>query len=167
VAFIGKINASSGETIYQAVQPQKWTQTPNQNVLIWSRSYQGLMPYNGADNLTQTGYFPNGSEYFYIAYSFLGPAENNNIRYHLQTPTVSKEGIIGGYTPNATNFNGYVGFGRGLTVSTSYGTDVGLFNMNGTARLGMFINQGFSTHEDMLTLFDAITSGPASDVPLA
>jgi hypothetical protein len=50
-------------------------------------------------------------------------------------------------------------FGAGINSPTNY-------NGYGVARLGMFINQAFSTVEDMNTLFAAITAGPVTDIDL-
>ena len=56
-------------------------------------------------------------------------------------------------------FNGYPMFGAGFGSTTSY-------NTFGTVRLGMFINDDFSTVEEMNTLFAQITAGPANGLPL-
>jgi hypothetical protein len=160
IVFIGQADSTGNDVIYQAAQPVKWGQTPFQNVLMWSRPFQGLLAYNGNDNQA-VGYTPDNSEYFYAAFSFLGSIGGYTVRYHVQTPTVSLSGTLPANTPN-DNFNGFIGFGQGLSENPWDPR----YDINGTARLGMFINQGFSTHEDMLTLFDAITSGPASNVTL-
>lgn len=152
VGSIDSINAS-GEVVQIAAQPIKYSQTGSQNVIMFSRPNQGLMPYNGADNNT-IGYNPDGSEYYYVALSFLA---NNTVRYALRTPSTSQNGVVNGATHSA--FNGYPMFGAGFGSATNY-------NGYGVVRLGMFINQAFSTKQQMDDLFAEITSGPVTDIDL-
>jgi hypothetical protein len=153
-------SSSSGDVLYMASQPIKWSQTGDQTYWIFSRTWQGVMPYNGNDNQFQMlpggqGFVPDGSEWFYIAYSFLN---NSTVRYYLRTPSLSASGTLPGAT--SQNFNGYTSFGRAGGASDSSA------NINGDVRLGMFINRAFSTEQEMNTLFAAITSGPVTDIDL-
>lgn len=174
LVFIGNVNTNGSNAVYQTASPiinPSWSADRSQRLGIWSNPSQGLRPFASQDNWVYSGattggniggynYYNGGNEYFYAAYSFLpNPFGNNEIRYHLQTPSFSAEGLAGGYSRG--NFGGYVGFGQGLG-----GYNLTDYNINGIARLGVFINRAFSTHEEMLTLFNAITSGPASNVTL-
>jgi hypothetical protein len=161
LAVVAKADSQSvNDVLYIATQPIKWEQTPEQTYWIFSRNWQGIMPYNGNDNQYEIlpggeGFIPDGSEWFYIAYSFL---TNDTVRYYLKTPSLSASGILPGAT--SQNFNGYTMFGRAGGASE---TDA---HINGTVRLGMFINRAFSTEQEMNTLFAAITSGPVTDIDL-
>jgi len=184
VAFVGKIDITSKDrTIFQNIQT-----TYRQNVgidlqpgnaterAIFSRGVPfggitGLSPSNATFGTNVgNGYTPVGSEWFYISYSFLGPNNNNDIRYYLQTPTLSDQGVINGF--QAPGFNGIPGFGLGGYALAGYSSSfdsINQFNnnsMDGVARLGIYINQGFNTHEDMVSLFQTITAGPANNLPL-
>jgi hypothetical protein len=123
------------------------------DMLVFTRTAQSLMPYNGQDNQT-TGYLPNGSEWYFYAASFLN---NGTVRYATRKISGNLNGTVLGN--NGTTFNGYPGVAAGFANESVYGT-------TGTYRLALFINQAFSTESEMNDLFDTIVSGPAADLPL-
>jgi hypothetical protein len=155
LAFVGKLDVTAiGQSGLICAQATKWNANPTTTIQIFGRSSQGLMPYNGNDNQTM-GYIPDGSEWFFVAASFL---ENNTVRYAIRTPTQARNGQLTG-SSNKQSFNGFPTFG----TSFNGPGDVDLF---GQVRLGMFINRAFSTEQEMNDLFTAITSGPVTDIDL-
>jgi len=184
LVFVGKADVTIGSrTIFQNIQTTYSDQNINPDLrggqqierAIFSRgtlfeNIPGLSPSNAQIDANVGGYYtPTGNEWFYISYSFLGPNNNDNIRYYLQTPTVSGEGILNGY--NAPGFNGIPGFGLGGYALAGYTGNLNSIHQNaniiqGIARLGIYINQGFPTHSDMVSLFQTVTAGPANDLPL-
>lgn len=200
MVFVGKVNSTTTDrTVLQNLQTT-YRQRTGARILDFAATertiHHGVLPFqggikssninNGSQPLIQipagvhpvggypifSSYIPTGNEWFYIAYSYLGPSQNNTIRYYLQTPSVSAEGTVAGYS--APSFAGYAGFGiGGYAFSYPWDWDNGYNSIyepsnaiNGVVRLGMNINQGFNTHEDMVTLFNSITSGPANDIVL-
>jgi hypothetical protein len=186
IAFVGKANITTTDrTIFQNIQT---TYSQNVNIqlgagdlterAIYSRgepfgAIAGLSPSNSQFGTSVGGYFgsnytPTGNEWFYISYSFLGPNNNNLVRYYLQTPSLSDQGTINAH--EAPAFNGIPGFGLGGYAIAGYVNFNSVENfrnsIDGIARLGIYINQGFNTHEDMVSLFQTITAGPANDLPL-
>lgn len=153
LVLVGRINVAgaANETVLINAQKIKWQQTSNENVVIFGRPNQ-LNAYNGSDN-QHMGYVPNGSEFFYVAASFLA---NNTVRYQIRSKTQNRNGTVSG-NASKLNFNGFVGFGAGLGSATNYG-------YVGIVRLGMFINQEFTTEAAMTTLFETITAGPANQL---
>jgi hypothetical protein len=195
VAFIGNVNStgSNGNTVLQNTQTSYFDNSNNSDLGDGNQNFTGaaslIRPFTGgapgmAPTLSRpdgrfiggyiagygnTRYIPTGNEWFYIAYSWLGPNSNNNIRYYLQTPTLTGSGLIGGY--EAINLAGYPGYGIGGYAFKQGGFPLdavvgGYNNINGLVRLGVHINQGFETHEDMVSLFSALTAGPADDLKL-
>lgn len=156
--------------LYSVVRPFEAGSQPSNSFGGYAdgvRYFSGLHPVGGYPLFSN--YVPSGNEWFYLAYSFLGPNNNNDIRYYLQTPTVSGEGIIAGYS--YTGFSGLPGFGIGGYSYTGRFTDTNSFenpinSINGDVRLGMYINQGFSTHSSMVSLYQTITAGPANNIIL-
>lgn len=190
IAFVGKADITTKDrTIFQNIQTT-YSQDVNINLntgepterAIYSRGepfggIAGLSPSNAQFGTDIAGdfvggyfgtYIPTGNEWFYISYSFLGPNNNNDIRYYLQTPSVSSQGIINGR--EAPGFNGIPGFGLGGYSIAGYLTfnSVEQFrnSIDGVARLGIYINQDFNTHNDMVSLFQTITAGPANGLLL-
>lgn len=190
LAFIGKADITkTNRTVFQNLQSTySYGAGINLNLgptdrAIYSNAdiFNGLYPSNpsgfigigtqGVGGYTIVNrYFPTGSEWFYISYSFLGPENNNFIRYYLQTPTVSSEGVVAGY--GAISFNGIPGFGiGGYALGPSWATSSDsvqnpINTINGVGRLGLYINQAFPNHSDMVNLFQAITAGPANNIKL-
>lgn len=152
LVYVGKINAASApaETVILATQPNLNGFNGNQVNMVFARPFQSLMPYNGNDN-QQSSYLPNGSEWFLAAFSFLS---NNTVRYAIRSSTKTLNGVVNG-SSSKQNYNGFVTFGAGFGNLPQY-------NVFGTVRLGMFINDDFSTVEEMNTLFAQITAGPAN-----
>jgi predicted phosphodiesterase len=178
IAFVGKVNSTSTDrTVLQNIQTYYDSRAGNINLdsnttfdAVYSIARPigqapGLKPSNSSQSINYT---PAGNEWFYISYSFLGPNANNNIRYYLQTPTLSSQGILQG--SNTTNFEGLPGFGIGgyALVSNIQPNSIQrpINTINGTALLGMYINQGFNTHSNMVELFNTIKTGPAKDIDL-
>jgi hypothetical protein len=155
LVYVGKVDSqgANAEVMYIVAQPIKYSQTSSQNVVLFSRPGSGLLPFNGSDN-QYINYNPDGSEWYYVALSFLA---NNTVRYAVRTPSTATNGTVNGSTHSA--FNGYPMFGAGLGSATAY-------NGFGPVRLGMFINRAFSTEQEMNDLFTAITSGPVTDIDL-
>lgn len=123
------------------------------NMMVFTRPYQSLMPYNGQDN-QETGYLPNGAEWYFYAVSFLN---NGTVRYATRKVSGNLNGLVDGN--NGTTFNGYPGVAAGFGQQSLYGT-------TGTYRLALFINQAFSTEADMDYLFNTVVTGPAADITL-
>lgn len=197
IAFVGNVNATvTDRTILQNIQTV-YNNSVGINLNRYSQTERALFsvvrPFDGGSQpsnsfggyadgaqyfsgLHPTGgypvfsnYIPSGNEWFYLAYSFLGPNNNNEIRYYLQTPTVSGEGIIAGYS--YTGFSGLPSFGIGGYAYTGRFTNSNSFEnpintINGDVRLGMYINQGFNTHASMVSLYQTITAGPANNITL-
>jgi len=119
--------------------------------IVFTRGYnddQGLMPYNGVDNQV-IGYFPNGSEWYYFAVSFLN---DGSVRFALRKPSGNSNGTVDGGS-GLGDFSGYVGVAAGFGSDTTY-------NTTGIYRSAFFINQGFSTEQEMEDLFNILsTSG--------
>lgn len=154
MVYVGKIQGTTYDPVHIAVQPVKWTQTSLTNAVIFSRSSQGILGYNGSDN-NAINYVPDNTEWYYLAISFL----NGSYRYQLRKAS----GDLNGTEPavaTPTAFNGYIGVGAGFGSATTY-------NFNGNMRLALLINQGFSTEQEMDDLFNTfINGGPASDLTL-
>ena len=118
------------------------------DIIVFTRGYieQGLMPYNGEDN-QDTGYFPNGSEWYYFAVSFLN---NGTVRYATRKLSGNLNGTVAG-SDGEGNFNGYPG------VAAGFGSE-SVYNTTGIYRSAFFINQGFSTEEQMEDLFNILSA---------
>jgi hypothetical protein len=143
------INSPADENVLINCSSTRFGQT----MIVFTRSSQSLMPYNGQDNQI-TGYLPNGTEWYFYAVSFLN---NGTVRYATRKVSGNLNGTVSGN--NGTTFNGYPGVAAGFGNQSVYGT-------TGTYRLALFINQAFSTEADMNTLFTTITSGPAANLQL-
>lgn len=116
--------------------------------IVFTRGYnqQGLMPYNGVDN-QETGYFPDGSEWYYFAVSFLN---DGNATYAIRKLSGNLNGTVEG-SSELENFNGYVGVAAGFGSESAY-------NTTGIYRSAFFINQGFSTTQQMEDLFNILSA---------
>lgn len=119
--------------------------------VVFSRSSQSLLGYNTLDNRSIGNYTPNGSEWFYVAVSFLN---NSTARYYIRKLSGNLSGTISAGNSAAT-FTWFPSMGRWFG---------GNYPILGTMRLAMGINQGFSTESLMLDLFDTVKNGPAIDL---
>ena len=156
LVYVGKIDAINvpEECVLLSTQPDLYNSNSDQINMVFTRPYQSLMPYNGVDN-QETGYLPDGSEWFYAAFSFLS---NDTVRYAVYSPTQTLNGILDG-SSSKQNYNGFITFGGGFGDPERY-------NVFGTVRAGMFINQAFETQTDMENLYNDIISGPVNDLGL-
>ena len=191
LVFVGRVDGASKDSIiYQGIQPRLNARffsgvQPGQGIYSESKVWAGLYPDNGTEAVNygnvqpiagydrggtypggyyRSSYLPIGgydSEWMYLAYSFLGPNYNNNIRYYLRTPSISGTGIIGGYS-SPSNFLGMPMFGVGGYSFNIPTTPIN--NFAGNVRLGVYINAAFPELTDMLTLYKEITAGPANDL---
>jgi len=116
--------------------------------IVFTRGYltQGLMPYNGTDN-QDTEYTPNGSEFYYFAVCFLN---NGTARYAIRKLSGNLNGTVTG-SDGLENFNGYVGVAAGFGSESEY-------NVTGIYRSAFFINQSFSTTQQMNDLFNVLSA---------
>jgi len=155
MVYVGKVGVLGfPELVHIGVQPIKWTQTGETNVIIFSRTIQGILGYNGLDN-SFIVYKPDNTEWYYLAISFFS---NGTYRYQLRKASGNENGSQPAL-PTPTSFNGYIGIGAGLNSATSY-------NFNGNMRLALLLKQGFSTEQEMNDLYNIIASGPAQGILL-
>jgi len=119
-------------------------------MIVFSRSSQGLMPYNGNDN-QQVGLTPNGTSWYFLACSFNG---DDTVTYK----RVSIQGTVTGTLPatTSTSYDGYLGVAAGFGATSVYG-------VTGIYRLAMFINQSFDAN-GLDYLYNTIKNGPAADL---
>lgn len=118
------------------------------DVIVFTRGSieQGLMPFNGSDNQT-TDYLPNGSEWYYFSVCFLN---NGTVRYATRKLSGNLNGTVTG-SNEFVNFNGYPG------VAAGFGSE-SVYNTTGIYRSAFFINQGFSTAQQMEDLFNTLSA---------
>jgi hypothetical protein len=114
--------------------------------LVFTRAAisQGLMPFNGSDN-QNTGYLPDGSEWYYFAVCFLN---DGTVRYATRKISGALNGTVLG-SSGVSNFSGYAGVAAGFGSQSTY-------NTSGTYRSAFFINKSFSTESEMNNLFDIL-----------
>ena len=116
--------------------------------IVFTRGYnaQGLMPYNGEDN-QDTNYYPTGSEWYYFAVCFLN---EGSARFAIRKPSGNLNGTVVA-SDGLVSFSGYVGVAAGFGSQTEY-------NTTGIYRSAFFINQSFSTEQQMDDLFDILSA---------
>ena len=140
VVYYGKTATSTGgDMTIIHTQPTKWVQTSNTNVGVFSRTWQGLNPYNGNDN--QSIPHVAATEAYFAAFSFL---TNGTVRYAIRKAS----GNLNGTKPanaSAQPFNGYVMFGCGFTNKFKL--------LTGTLGYALSIQKAFSTEAEMDALY--------------
>jgi hypothetical protein len=149
IVFVAKGNFGGGSEI-QFFSMSDSQNSGNPQTALFARTSQSIMPYNGTDN-QETNYDPDNSEWFYVAASFLN---DGNVRYAVRAASGNLNGIVNGS-------NGDFGFSAYPVFGKWFG---GNLSINGTIRLGISINQGFATEQEMNDLFDTFKNGPISDL---
>jgi hypothetical protein len=74
------------------------------------------------------------------------------------SPTQALNGTVDGNS-SKENYSGFI------TIGAGFG-NLPLYNVFGTVRASMFINQAFTTQTDMENLYNEIISGPVSNLGL-
>jgi hypothetical protein len=138
LVYYGKTTtATGGDSIILSTQPTKWSQTSNTNALVFARTFQGILPYNGSDN-NSIPHVASTEDYF-VAFSFLG----STVRYAVRKQSGNLNGTRTA-SASSQSFNGFVGFGAGLS---------GQRQLTGTLGYALFIQQAFSTEGEMDSLY--------------
>jgi len=146
--FVAKSDQSGAERQYFGMSST--TTGGNPQAAWFSRQTQSLMPYNANDGQV-TGYQPNNTEWYYAAASFLN---NGTVRYQIRAASGNINGTATG-SNGASGFNAYPNSGVWFNNTRS---------LNGTLRLAVSINSGFSSESDMNDLFAEFKSGPIADL---